>query len=401
MRKIVRHHIWQCVTIFIFLLPFCVHAQSARLSQIQVSNTSQSARMIFTLSHDENCKVFTLENPTRLVIDFEDTRLAASLHSLVVTGVKSIRAGHPKPTTLRLVFDLDEPLKFKQFFVDKKNQLVLDLYLASAKSFQPEPKSVVQSEVQPQATVAVEKNKIPVMQSEQRTQSVTIVIDPGHGGKDTGAIGERGIEEKNVVLGISKKLAELINQEPNMRAVLTRDKDYFVPLRDRLKLARKGKADLFVAVHADAFFNNSASGASVYALSRRGATSEAARWIAKRDNYSELGGVDLGELGDQSYMLRSVLIDLAQTATITDSLRLGSSILDSLEDITRLHYSRVEQAPFVVLKSPDIPSVLVETGFISNSNEELRLNDRNYQAQIALALFNGIHAYLKKYPPGI
>ncbi len=146
-----------------------------------------------------------------------------------------------------------------------------------------------------------------------------------------------------------------------MRAVLTRQGDYFVPLRDRLKLARKGKADVFIAIHADSYFNTRSIGASIYALSQRGATSEAARWLARRDNYSELGGVDLSELGDQSYLLRSVLIDLAQTATITDSLRLGTCMLDALDDITRLHYTRVEQAPFVVLKSPDIPSVLVET----------------------------------------
>jgi N-acetylmuramoyl-L-alanine amidase len=192
----------------------------------------------------------------------------------------------------------------------------------------------------------------------------------------------------------------LIEAEPNMRAVLTRNGDYFVPLIDRIKLARKGKADLFIAIHADSYFNTSSSGASVYALSRGGATSVAAKWLAQRDNYSELGGVDLGELEDQSYLLRSVLIDLAQTATITDSMRLGKSVLHSLDDVTRLHYSRVEQAPFMVLKSPDIPSILVETGFISNAKEEMHLRDPRYQDQIAQALLNGVRTYFRKYSSG-
>ena len=206
------------------------------------------------------------------------------------------------------------------------------------------------------------------------------------------------MKEKNVTLAISKRLAHLINQQPNMRAVLTRNGDYYVGLRGRLKLARKGNADFFVALHADSYFNDHASGASVYALSQHGATSEAARWLAKKDNYSELGGVDLRELSDQSYLLRSVLIDLAQTATITDSMRLGKGILSNLRDVTRLHYSRVEQAPFMVLKSPDIPSILVEMGFISNAQEELRLNNENYQDELAQALFHGIRNYLQKYP---
>lgn len=224
-----------------------------------------------------------------------------------------------------------------------------------------------------------------------------VVIDPGHGGKDPGAKGEKGTDEKTVVLAIAKQLSTLINHKPHMHAVLTRNGDYFVTLRERLKLARKGKADLFIAIHADSYLNDKSTGASVYALSQRGATSEAARWLAKSENYSELGGVDLGELSDQSVVLRSVLIDLAQTATITDSLHLGQSILDSLNKVTELHYARVEQAPFVVLKSPDIPSILVEIGFISNPSEEIRLREKVYQAKVAQALFNGIQIYIKKY----
>ena len=212
---------------------------------------------------------------------------------------------------LRLVFNLDRPVKFKMF---SQNQKIV-LIIPSIQHLKTEQK----------------KTLMPVFTDTTKKKPFIIVIDPGHGGKDSGAAGEGGVKEKNVVLGISHRLAKLINQHANMRAELTRDGDYFVPLRGRLKLAHKGKADLFIAIHADSYFNAQASGASVYALSRRGATSEAARWLARRDNYSELGGVDLGDLGDKSYVLRSVLIDLAQTAAITDSLHLGKTILRFIE----------------------------------------------------------------------
>lgn len=363
------------------LLPGIAIAASSRLTTIQVSDTRSSARLEFSLSQLTQYRVFTLEHPARLVVDFNNTRLDVNLNTVSLPSaiMQTVRAGHPTPSTLRLVFDLRKPVQFQT--LTQRQKILLDVRTEknSAPSFEKP---------------AVEKT--PIIK-EARRREIVVVIDPGHGGKDPGAIGEYGSKEKNVVLAISQRLADLIDRQPNMRAVLTRKGDYFVPLRERLKLARKGKADLFVAIHADSYFNAHSSGASVYALSRRGATSEAARWIARRDNYSELGGVDLGELEDKSYVLRSVLIDLAQTATITDSLRLGTSMLDSLDNVTRLHYSRVEQAPFVVLKSPDIPSVLVETGFISNPNEERKLRDESYQNKIAQALFNGIQMYLRKY----
>lgn len=232
----------------------------------------------------------------------------------------------------------------------------------------------------------------------QRSHIFTIVVDAGHGGKDPGASGPRGIKEKNVVLSIAQKLAKEINSHSNMRAVLTRNGDYYVPLRTRLNLARKSDADIFIAIHADAsYYNDSALGASVYALSQRGATSEAARWLAQRDNYSELDNVELNSLTDHDPMLRSVLVDLAQTATIQDSLRLGTRVLDALDNIASLHYPQVERAPFVVLKSPDIPSILVETGFISNPREEKRLADPYYQEQMAHALWKGINRYFLRY----
>ncbi len=223
----------------------------------------------------------------------------------------------------------------------------------------------------------------------------TIVIDPGHGGHDPGARGRNGLLEKDVVLAISKKLAQKLNQTPGMRAVLTRDQDYFVTLRGRLRLARRAHGDVFVAIHADAAFRNQAMGAAVYALSPHGATSEAARWLAQKDNYSELDDVNLASLGDHSPVLRSVLIDLAQTVTIRDSLTLGRKILTSLESITALHHRIVEQAPFVVLKSPDIPSILVETGFITNPREEQRLGNSIYQTHLASAIWAGLMQYRK------
>lgn len=194
---------------------------------------------------------------------------------------------------------------------------------------------------------------------------------------------------------MQKKLAQEINQQPHMRAVLTRQGDYFVPLYGRLKLTRKGDADLFVAIHADAHFNSSAKGASVYILSTRGASTVAAKWLAQRENHEELDDINLTSLKDQSSMLRSVLIDLAQTKTAEDSMQLGNKVLDALEDISPVHYRHVESAPFLVLKSPDIPSILVETGFLSNPQEEQRLANPAYQAKIAKALRVGIMAYVR------
>lgn len=228
-------------------------------------------------------------------------------------------------------------------------------------------------------------------------RNAVIVIDPGHGGKDPGASGSGGIDEKNVVLAIAKDLDVDLKKEPHITPELTRHGDYFVTLRGRLRLARKGRADLFMAIHADAYSDNYAHGASVFALSEQGASSEAARWLAQKENYSELGGVDLA---DKSYELRSVLIDLSQTASISESLQYGWSIVNALrQNHMTLHRGTVEQAPFVVLKSPDIPSLLIETGFISNQQEELNLNNPDYQQKLAEALAEGVVSYLKHYPP--
>jgi N-acetylmuramoyl-L-alanine amidase len=231
----------------------------------------------------------------------------------------------------------------------------------------------------------------------QVTRLITVAIDAGHGGEDPGARGARGTHEKEVTLAIAQRLKAVVDDEPNMRGVLIRDGDYFIPLHVRVAKARKVSADLFVSIHADAFIRPEARGSSVFALSERGATSAAARWLAKKENEADLiGGVNL-DVKDP-YLART-LLDLSQTATINDSLKLGKAVLNELGDINSLHKGAVEQAGFAVLKSPDIPSILVETAFISNPEEERRLNDDAYQEKMAKAILTGIRNYFAKNPP--
>lgn len=408
-----------CLGIIFFLTPILSFATNqATITAIRIFPTDYSTRIIFNLSKTTSVHTFSLDNPNRLVFDFDHTVINFHLNRLrfVPSPLKNIRSGHPEPETLRIVMDVKSPFTFKKLVQLDPSQIVFDVYIKKGASFSKGVSEKVKSissftSIHKHGSVSHDsvagakdrsiqnELKSPSLQSVVKTKPFIVVIDPGHGGKDTGAIGVYKTREKDIVLSIATQLADLINQQPNMRAVMTRRGDYFVTLANRLVLARKGEADLFVAIHADSYFNNRANGASVFALSSHGATTVAARWLSDSDNHSELGGVELNNLSDQSYLLRSVLIDLAQTATIQDSLRLGNSILDMLEDMTKLHASRVEQAPFMVLKSPDIPSVLVETGFVSNGPEELRLRDPSYQHKIALALFNGIRLYQKKYAP--
>lgn len=230
-------------------------------------------------------------------------------------------------------------------------------------------------------------------------RNVIVVIDPGHGGKDPGTTGPGGVEEKNVTLAIGKDLDKLVSATPGMTAKMTRTADYYVSLRQRLAIARKDHGDIFIAIHADAFKDPNAIGAAVFALSLHGASSEAARWVAKKENYSELGGVNLNAMPDQSNTLRWVLIDLSQAATIKASVELGTYVIKGLSQVTQLHYPNVQQAPFMVLKSPDIPSILVETGFLSNPYEEARLKTPAYQHKIASALMYGINQYFAHHAP--
>ncbi|HVJ12468.1 MAG TPA: N-acetylmuramoyl-L-alanine amidase, partial [Burkholderiales bacterium] len=250
--------------------------------------------------------------------------------------------------------------------------------------------------VDPLAALIAEQEKRPVTQKASM-RLATIVIDAGHGGEDPGAIGRRGSREKDVTLGIAKRLKKLIDEEPNMRALLTRDGDYFLALGARVEKARAVKADLFVSIHADAFIRPNVRGSSVFALSEKRATSEAARWLANKENEADLiGGVSFD--GKDKYLAQT-LLDLSQTATIDHSLRLGNSVLQRLGGVNTLHKANVEQASFAVLKAPDVPSILVETAFISNPEEERRLNDQGYQDKLARAVLEGIREYVAKHPP--
>jgi len=324
---------------------------------------------------------------------------------------------------VRLVLDLKSEIKPQLFSLkpvgEYGHRLVLDVY--PAQPVDPLMALLEQSVLQKPADVAIATTPSvadamvsePVVQdlqpaeptagtttrpptSELRARTLIIAIDAGHGGEDPGARGRRGSLEKNITLAVARKMKALVDSTPNMRGVLIRDGDYFIPLDKRVTKARKIKADLFISIHADAFIKPKARGSSVFALSEHGATSTAARWLAKKENEADLiGGVNLAV--KDPYLART-LLDLSQTATINDSMKLAKYVLNELGDINDLHRGQVEQAGFAVLKSPEIPSILVETAFISNPNEERRLNDRNYQAKLAKAIMDGINNYLAQNP---
>jgi len=353
--------------LFLLFFTMQVYALQNKVTNIKITEKNKKTRVEFTLKDSAKVKFITLKNPKRIVLDFSNVRLGVKIKGLKYSkdNINRVREGYPKVKVLRVVFDVKKNVSYK-VINNNSRRIIFEIF----------PNKVIAKKIKPKQFI--------------------VVVDPGHGGKDPGAIGKNGTKEKVVVLGIARELVKLINSHPNMKAVLTRHGDYYVSLRRRLTIARNSKADLFIAIHADSFFDNKANGASVYALSQRGASSVAAKWLAKRENYSELGGVKLSELDDQSYHLRSVLLDLAQTATTKSSLHWGKNLLDALDDVTKLHYSKVETAPFVVLKSPDIPSLLVETGFISNRKEERRLKDKKHQQKLAKALYKGICDYKKE-----
>jgi len=348
-------------------------------------------RLTFILSDKTYGKVKYFPATNRLVIEFANTYKRFNLQNTSLGTAANVRTINTQEAgdVLRFIFTVSGKVHWTTSFLPSSSgsgvRLQLEI-ISDKKTVKTAPKITL--------------NKVAVIKAQKTPHEFTVVIDAGHGGKDSGARGLGGTEEKNIVLSIAKILQRKITAEfasQPLRVVLTRNGDYFVPLRQRLKLARKGKADLFIAIHADAYFERNATGASVYALSQHGASNEATRWLAQQENYSELGGVALNHLQDRDPMLRSVLVDLAQTATIQDSIRLGSKVLGALDSVSSLHYNHVERAPFMVLKSPDIPSVLVETGFITNPFEEKRLSDSGYQEKIAQALLDGIRLYLREY----
>jgi N-acetylmuramoyl-L-alanine amidase len=371
------------------------------------------------LEHSADVKYthMLVKDPYRLVVDLEGIEFNAVLQSLpskILESdpyIKLIRAGRNRPGIVRLVIDLKAEIKPQVFSLkpvgEYGHRLVLDLYPVQeidplmALLEQPNERALKsENEIRlderpnrPGTTDGTKKpNDLP-----QIDRMVTIVLDPGHGGEDPGAVGHGGSYEKNVTLEVSRRLKAKIDAQPNMRSVLTRDGDFFIPLQQRVAKARRVQADLFVSVHADAFIKSTARGSSVFVLSENGATSSAARWLAKKENDADLiGGVNLGV--KDPYLART-LLDLSQTATINDSLKLGSAVLGELGRINTLHKAHVEQAGFAVLKAPDIPSILVETAFISNPEEEQRLNDDAYQDQLADAIMRGIKRYFAKNPP--
>lgn len=368
---------------FLISWPLFVFAKTS-ITDLRISQTSDESKFVFDLDRPFTYQSFLLSDPYRLVIDFTDARKNADFSRIKIddTPVKRVRSSIHDQKNYRVVLDLKQKTKYKIFTLNKtanaNYRLIVDFkYPENKFTSNPEPKITAQ---QPKTV-----------------RDIVVVIDPGHGGKDPGARGKLGTREKDVVLAIAKKLQAEINKQPGFKAVLTRNGDYYLGLRQRLNLAHKHKGDMFVAIHADAFKHQDASGASVFALSENGATSEAARWLAQRENESELvGGVDLT---DKDKLLRSVLIDLSQTYSIGVSLKMGNTILEQIGKFAQLHHNSVEQAAFVVLKSPDIPSILVETGFLSNPSEEKKLRTPEYQSQIALALMQGIKSYFTNHPP--
>jgi N-acetylmuramoyl-L-alanine amidase len=412
----------------IFLGPSQI-AWGAKLMAVRIWPAEDYTRV--TLESDQVLKVNhqLLTNPHRLVVDVEGLELNNTIKELVAKVnsndpyIAQVRVGQFQPKVVRLVFDLKESIQPQLFTLDPvgsyQNRLVFDLYPTVAndplmelvrQSAKKEAAldaddpigAIAKRESQKaEANKSTKPNEIAKSDSKAAKPShrrlLTIAIDPGHGGEDPGAIGKRGSREKDIVLAISRRLKQKIESEPDMRSYLTRDGDYFVPLHVRVNKARRVQADLFVSIHADAFIKPHARGASVFALSQQGATSTAARWLANKENSADLiGGLNIKT---QDKQIAQLLLDMSTTAQIKDSLKLGDAVLKQIGGFAKLHKPQVEQASFAVLKAPDVPSILIETAFISNPEEEARLNDHEYQDQIAQAILRGIRSYFAKNPP--
>lgn len=370
-----------------------------------------------------------VKNPERLVIDLEGVEFNSVLQSLPsrITEddpyIQLIRAGRNRPGVVRLVVELKAEVMPQLFDLPPvgsySHRLVVDLYPSvpadpllallkkpapgdAAAGTSPAPERAPAPQEAPAPQAASQSRPVEARRGNRRepdmVRLVTVALDPGHGGEDPGAVGAAGSFEKNVTLEIARRLKAKIDTQPNMRAMLTRDDDYFVPLHQRVNKARRVQADLFVSIHADAFVRPDARGSSVFVLSERGASSAAARYLAQRENDADLiGGVNIA--GARDGHLARTLLDLSQTATINDSLKVGKAVLSELGSINTLHNGGVEEAGFAVLKAPDIPSILVETAFISNPEEERRLNDDAYQDKMASAILRGIRKYFADTPP--
>ena len=426
------------------LLAAAVPALSGeKILSSRVWPAQEYTRVTFESAKPIKHQSFSIPSPERLVVDLEGVDLGDELKALPAKVgdsdpyIAAVRVAVNRPNVIRVVFDLRTEVKPSVFPLapagEYKHRLVLDIYPAKPADpllalLQPKPDPIGEIAAAPMASAGapaaseapVAAPELPVVKMQPPAATATpakptapvaapanakpkidrlviVAVDAGHGGEDPGARGRHGTREKDVTLAIAKRLKAAIDREPNMRAVLVRDGDYFVPLGQRVVKARRVQADLFVSVHADAWVRPDARGSSVFALSERGATSAAARMLAQKENESDLiGGVNFGV---RDPVLARTLLDLSQTATINDSLKLGRLVLSELGDVNDLHKQSVEQAGFAVLKAPDVPSILVETAFISNPDEEKRLKDSAYQEKMATAIVGGIKRYLAQNPP--
>ncbi|HPE78472.1 MAG: N-acetylmuramoyl-L-alanine amidase [Sedimenticolaceae bacterium] len=368
---------------FIALLLIASQLPAAQVAGVRLWTAPDHTRLVFDTTGPAEHKVFSLAGPDRLVIDISDATVASDFSAAEIEDIHLGGLRHaPRPDGgLRVVLDLKQPVRPKTFLLKPNasygHRLVVDLYPVEAAASPRVAKSATDIE---------------------RARDIVVAVDAGHGGDDPGASGSRfRTEEKDVTLQIARRLKRLIDAEPGMRAVLTRDGDYYIGLRKRMAIAREQRADLFVSIHADAFNDKRVRGSSVYVLSQRGASSEAARWLAEKENSSDLvGGVSLDDKDD---VLASVLLDLSQSATQHASLSAASRVYGELGRVGRVHGRRVQQAGFMVLKSPDVPSMLVETGFISNPEEERNLRDPKHQERMAKAILSGVQKFFTEAPP--
>lgn len=388
-------NVWRIFITFIFFALTIGAVNATTMVGIASSTTTPDGnlRIVFPLNEKTTFTSFRLDSPPRLVVDIPKAQLRQKVQELPIRSgsVSGVRLGTQQGTDLRIVVDLTKSVPGSTALVKGRSGYELVILISQSGNTVSQDRAIIsgsESMVSEQKTIQVAK-QVP-------KKNVVVVIDPGHGGKDPGAIGPNKIREKDVVLSIAKALRDKINRQPGMRAVMTRDGDRFIPLRERVLIARRQKADMFVSIHADAALNRSAWGASVYVLSTKGASSEAARLLAEKENRSDLiAGV---KMSDKDNAIASMLLDISQDATIESSAELGKQILSQMKRNTKLHKKNVERANFAVLKAPDIPSVLVETGFISNVNDEKKLKTASHQNKLADDILKGILTYFKKRP---
>ncbi|MDP2834284.1 MAG: N-acetylmuramoyl-L-alanine amidase [Pseudomonadota bacterium] len=393
----------------ILLLGLCstLVAQAIEVKATRLWPSPEYSRITLELSEVATYKYFSLKNPERLVLDLEGVEPEGALLEMVTLvapqdpQIASIRVAKNRPGVTRVVVEMKTEIRPQVFTLkpmgDYGHRLVLDVYPTSLEAVEKQVEAAIDKAGKLSGEKQVETSLGKPAAKPEYVRLITVAIDPGHGGEDPGATGANGSHEKDITLSIARRLKAQIDKQENMRAYLTRDGDYFISLHDRVNKARRAQADLFVSIHADAFVKPHARGSSVFALSEKGATSAAAKWLARKENEADLiGGINIDV---KDVYLKQTLIDLSQTAAIADSLRLGRAVLAEIGGINQLHKGQVEQAGFAVLKAPDIPSILVETAFISNPEEEKRLTDETYQDSMAAAIVTGIKRYFDKNPP--